>query len=364
MKFLEGKSSTEQKKILAAALLGLVALIALFLAFGPSFGGSKVNVKVTATPRPSVTPRNTDDRPIPSVDEQDFVYQTTPIDYQPASYGAPDPGRNIFAFYEPPPPCPTCPTPEKKTPTPIPATPAPTPAMVLMSVNPQAIYAGSPGFRMEVNGDRFTPDSHIYFNQNQLPTTFISPQKLATDIPANFITQEGPRQIIIQTPDGKMYSDQYMWSVQAPPRPTVSYIGMIGRKRFNNDTAYFTEQGKPTPFGARLNDVVNGRFRIINIAPGEVTVEDTSLGFKHHIPVAKGSGPAGGGGPVFGQPARGNGRGERDSVYTPAYDPSANIPGVPQNVPRYVPPQPQPQDQKKKDTSNDDIDDEDDGGPE
>jgi len=364
MKFLEGKSPAEQKKILAAALLGLVAVVALYLAFGPSFGGSKVNVKVTATPRPSVTPRNTDDRPIPTVDEQDFVYQTTPIDYQPGAFGAPDPGRNIFDFYEPPPPCPTCPTPVKPTPTPIPATPAPTPALLLSSVSPQAMYAGSPGFRMEVNGDRFTPDSHIYFNQNQLPTTFISPQKLATDIPANFITQEGPRQIIVQTPDGKMYSDQYMWTVQAPPRPTVQYIGMIGRKRYNNDTAYFTEQGKPTPFGARLNDVVNGRFRLINIAPGEVTFEDTALGFKHHVPVAKGAGPAGGGGPVFGQPARGNGRGgERDNVYTPAYDPSANIPGVPQNVPRYVPPQ--PQEQKKKDpAAADDIDDEDDGGPE
>jgi len=213
---------------------------------------------------------------------------------------------------------------------------------------------------MEINGDRFTPDSHIYFNQNQLPTTYISPQKLATDIPANFITQEGPRQIIIQTPDGKMYSDQYMWMVQAPPRPTVQYIGMIGRKRYNNDTAYFTEQGKPTPFGARLNDVVGGRFRLINIAPGEVTFEDTTLGFKHRVPVAKGAGPGGGSGPVFGQPTRG---GQRDNVYTPAYDPSANIPGVPQNVPRYVPPQ--PQDQKKKDpAAADDIDDEDDGGPE
>src|SRR4051794_32450075 len=133
MKFLEGKSSTEQKKILAAALLGLVALVALYLAFGPSFGGSKTNVKVTATPRPSVTPRNTDDRPIPSVDEQDFVYQTTPIDYQPGAFSAPDPGRNIFAFYEPPPPCPTCPTPEKKTPTPTPPPPQPTPEFVLMS---------------------------------------------------------------------------------------------------------------------------------------------------------------------------------------------------------------------------------------
>ena len=58
---------------------------------------------------------------------------------------------------------------------------------------------------------------------------------------------------------------------------------MIARKRGNNDTAYFQETGKPLPFGARLNDVVSGRFRLVSISSGEVVFEDTSLGFRHRL---------------------------------------------------------------------------------
>lgn len=329
MNLFEGKTPAERNKIVAAGALGLIALVTLYLAFGR--GSSPSNAKQSPTPRPSVTPRNVTDAPVPSIDQQDFVYQTTPVDYRPGNAYAPDPGRNIFAFYEPPPPCPTCPTPIPPTPKPTPiVTPTPFPFQIA-GINPNAVYAGSQGFRMEVSGAGFTPDSAIYFNQNRLATQYVGPDKLVTDIPASYITQEGPRQIIVQNSDGKLYSDQFIWTVQAPPRPTVSYIGMIGRKRYNNDTAYFTEQGKPTPFGARLNDVINGRFRVINITASQVTVEDVNLGFKHPIPLAKGTQQ---GGPVN-VPNRGG------SNY-PAYDPSTNIPGVPRNIPRYVPPQPEP----------------------
>ena len=99
------------------------------------------------------------------------------------------------------------------------------------------------GWRSTATG--FTPDAHIYFNQNELPTIFVNAQTMVADIPANFITQEGPRQIIVQNRlTDKLYSDQFMLTVQAPPRPTLQYIGMIGRKRYNNDTAYFTESSQ------------------------------------------------------------------------------------------------------------------------
>jgi hypothetical protein len=130
-------------------------------------------------------------------------------------------------------------------------------------VTPQSTYAGSRGFRLEVNGDRFTPDAKIYFNQTLLPTNFVSAQKLTADVPANFIAGEGPRQIIVQTPDGKSYSNPTMLQVMAPPKPNVYYIGMYSGKYSNNDTAYFIEQSKLNTPGAvpdrkRLNDVVAG----------------------------------------------------------------------------------------------------------
>ena len=213
---------------------------------------------------------------------------------------------------------------------------------------------------LEVNGERFTPDVHIYFNQTEFPTTFINAQKLVTDIPANLISAEGSRQIIVQSPDGKAYSTQVMLVVQAPPRPGFKYVGMIGRKRYNNDTAYFLEASKPVPFGARLNDVVGGRFRLINITPQAVTFEDTTLGFKHQIPIEKSTSGGSGSSPGAAPGSRGNnGFPGADPGFQP-YNPNAipqDIPGIPNNIPRYVPPNPT---DPKQPTNKKDVDD--DGG--
>ncbi|HEX3100826.1 MAG TPA: hypothetical protein VHQ01_03485, partial [Pyrinomonadaceae bacterium] len=114
MGLFEGKTTTERNKMIAAGVLGLVALIALYMAFGRGlFGGSSsAAVKSSPTPRPSATPAaNRDDARMPTVTEQDFAYQSTPVDYRPGSSYAPDPGRNIFEFYEPPVPTPYVPTP-------------------------------------------------------------------------------------------------------------------------------------------------------------------------------------------------------------------------------------------------------------
>lgn len=364
MQVVEIKNPTERNKMIAAALLGVLALSALYFAFGRSMFSSStsVNVKVSPSPKPSVTPSK-DTFKIPSKEEQIFDNVTTPVVYRPGSSSAPDAGRNIFAFYEPPARTPYIPTPLPPVKTPPPPTPTPTPDILVANVNPQSVYAGAKAFRLEIDGDHFTPDSHIYWSQTEMPTTFVSPQRIYADIPGNLISQDGPRQIIVQTPDGKKYSNQMILTVQAPPVPAIQYIGMIGRKRYNNDTAYFLETGKTTPFGARLNDVVGGRFRLINIAPAQVTFEDTSLGFKHTVSLTQ---AAAGGSPgsSTGQPAR---PAQPDGGFTPFSPntiPSGDIPGIPSNIPRYVPPQPnqpQPQPGTRQDTQKKDVDDNDDG---
>jgi len=364
---LAGKSPTERNKIIAAAVLGLMSLLALYFAFGRSmFAGSsaKVTVSASPTPRGSSSGRNSDDVRMPSRQEQNLVFETTPVVYSPAGFGAPDPGRNIFAFYEPPPPCPTCPTPtpkptEIKTPT-----PTPPPPMRVFNVMPQSVYAGSGGFRLEVDGEKFDPSARIYFNQVELPTQFVSPQKLVANVPASMIAGAGSPSITARTPDGKLYSDEVRISVQPPPTPQFQYIGMIARARHNNDTAVFREGSKPE-IAARLNDVVGGRFRLISISSSETVVEDVNLGFKHRLPLyrpAPGTTAAAPGAPPGVGPAR---RGMPDGgVYQP-YNPNMpnpnmqqEIPGIPNNIPRYVPPQqpgqpPQPQPQKKDDDDGD-----------
>ena len=343
MAFVDIKNPAERNKLIAAILLGVLAIAALYFAFGRSMFGSSTTAasKSTPTPKPSVSPGK-DNFKLPTSEEQNFTDVTTPVVYVQGNYYAPDPGRNIFAFYEPPVPTPWVPTPTPTPKPPPPPSPTPTPAFLVGSIGPENVYAGSKGFRLEVNGDRFTPDARIYFSQTEMPTTYVSPQKLLTEISANMIAGEGPRQIIVQTPDGKKYSNQVMLSVQAPPKPQFTYIGMIGRKRFNNDTAYFIESGKTTPFGARLNDVVGGTFRLVSILPGEVLFVDVNLGFRHKVAVTKqsssgSSGPSAPSGPMIN-----NGFGPGGMPVVPNTSPDC-VPGIPCNIPRTgapTPPQP------------------------
>lgn len=364
MAFLEGKTETEKKQIIAAAVLGVVALIALYFAFGRSlFGGSTttatVTVKITATPTPKPGSDASTTRPVavlPTASEQDFLYQTTAVP-APGSIFAPDAGRNIFAFYEPAPPCrgEGCPSPPPPAPSPIKTPPPPPPPPFdLTGYNPQFVYAGARGFKLDITGDKFTPDSRVYFNQSELPTTFINSQKLTADVSAKLISAEGPRQIIVQTPDGKLYSNQVIMTVQAPPRPTVLYIGMIGRKRYNNDTAYLAENEKAAPFGARLNDIVGGRFRLIDISPAEVVFEDTNLGFKHRVQISKGI--------LIGSmpPGRGTDLNQPSTAtYPPGFIPQ-DVPGIPNNIPQYNPnPEQRKMEMQKQQQQKEDVNDED-----
>ncbi len=340
--------------MIAAAVLGVIALFALYFAFGRSLIGGSATATVKSSPTPKQTPAvNRTDAALPTASEQDFYYQTTAVQY-PGNVFAPDPGRNIFAFYEPPAPCrgENCPPSPLPSPPPVkPPTPLPPPPILVAAMSPQMVYAGARGFRLELNGDKFTPDAHIYFNQSELPTTFINTQKLVADVPAKYISTDGTRQVIVQTPDGKLYSNQMIMSVQAPPKPTVLYIGMIGRKRYNNDTAYFLENEKAPPFGARLNDVVTGRFRLVDITPADVVFEDVSLGFRHRVPITKGI--------TVGSMPPGRGTEPNESGFNNPniVPPQTDIPGIPNNVQRFSPQQMQEQ-RKLEQVKKEDVDDE------
>jgi len=372
MNLFAGKSSTERNKMIAAIILGFVALGALYLAFGRSFSSSATTVKVSTSPTPR-TGTSTSTRRVnaPSQEDQTLINTATPISYQPGNYGAPAPGRNIFAFYEPPPPCPQCPpppTPEKKIPTP---TPTPTPPMRLEFVTPQNIYAGSGSFRLEVNGDRFDPTSRIYFNMAEMPTQFVSQQKLVANVPASMIASQGSAAVIVQTPDGTKYSEQTMVNIQAPPKPQFKYIGAKLAARGNNDTGYFLETGKQLPTVARLGDVVGGRFRLVSITRGQAVFQDVNLPFKHPLKLEETSAsttststsPAS----PFGPPRGFTPDPNNPNVYVPYTVVPGNgnmpieiAPGIPNN-PR-VQPNIRQQPTPKRDTKDDDDDGDGDGG--
>lgn len=344
MKIFEGKSPTERNKIIAAMVLGTAALLVFAYTFGGMYFGGKtttVSVKTSPTATTTISPNaNTNQiTNLPTQEQMDFEYGTQPVVYVGAP-SAPDAGRNIFAFYEPPPPTPFSPTPFP-TPTPyIEKTPVPTPLppQTIGFVSPQSVYSGSKTFLLEVNGDKFTPDTRIIFNGNEIPTTYVNPQRLTANIATNFITGEGQRFVMTRTPDGKLYSNQVSINVQTAPTPQFQYIGMLGRQKYNNDTAYFQEQGKTLPFRARLNDVVAGRFRLMSISSAEVVFEDVNLGFKHKLALYR---PAPGGGTTNNSSRTENNPNNFNPNPTNPYPTypvyNTEIPGIPNNIPRYNP---------------------------
>lgn len=362
MKLFEGKTPSERNKIIAALVLGVLSVLAIGNLIFQPFSGSKKTVTVNLSPTPTATPNRTGDTvvtPLPKQSEIDGIYTTIPVTMQYPPGGG-DPGRNIFAFYEPPIPTPWSPTP---TPSPvIKETPivTPTPPNVILSfLNKQTVYAGEPGFRLEVGGDKFTPETYVFFNGSQLPTRFISPQQLSVEVPSNYIANAGQRTIEVRSMDGKLFSNPIYFNVQEPPRPQFQYLGAVARKRGNNDTAYIQEQGKNAPSTFRLNDIIGGRFRLISITPAKLLVQDINLTFlpPYSIDLVKGSGQSFSGGttpynpqtprnyqnPSFNDPTM---------VQTPQIQPNQQCPpGIPCEK---LKPYQTPQTEKKEDVDDED----------
>ena len=202
---------------------------------------------------------------------------------------------------------------------------------------------------LQANGDKFTPESKIVFNGTSLQTTFVSEQKLTANVPATFIQNAGFGQIRVDTFDGENYSQQISFNIQAPPKPSFEYVGMIARKHYNNDTAYFDLKGKDAPIGKRLNDVVESRFRLVSISEQEVEFVDTRLGFRHKLAMKRPD-PSAVSDPRNNpnRNRRGNRRNRRRTQIrrnTPIRRPNTNnnkcVPGIPCNIPR-VTPRPRP----------------------
>ncbi len=287
MALFEGKTPAERNKTIAAIVLAVVAVLVL----GYSFGGSLLPGRSSQAPQVANTNTPEDGAqagsdaansaaPVdPGRVNQDYV--VTEVVYNGGRVDAPISGRNIFAFYEPPPFTPT-PTPGPVFVTPTPPPPAP---MLIRFLTPSSTYAGSKDFRLEVAGEQFANNARIVFNGNALPTTYISPGRLSANVPASLFARAGAASVFVNTPDGELYSYPVSFTIVPPPTPDFEYIGLIARQHYNNDTAYFQNRGRSNeePFTARLNDVVKGRFKVVSISSKEVEFVDIMLGFRHKL---------------------------------------------------------------------------------
>lgn len=293
----EENPKSERKKMIAAVALGLVALVTLWYAFfsSPSKPAVVAQPGATNANRTTLQPRSTsagaNGTGSPTLRPTAADAPLTPpmpiplADIAPPA--VPEASRNIFAYYVPPPPAPR-PSPQQPTPT-----PEPPPPLTVSSISPTNVYAGTGEFKLDVTGDKFTPQTRIYIDGRELETRYLGPQQLSATVPASVIASAGARQVVVRTPDGTLYSGPATISVAAPPPPNYTYVGLVGGPSYN-DTAILKDKTSKNLSNVQRGDMVGGRFRVTSISQREVVLIDTSLRIRHRLPLTVESGAPGG----------------------------------------------------------------------
>ena len=269
MALFEGKTPAERNKMIAAALLPLLALIFVVR----MFFGSSAPASSNSNPNPRRTP-SARNRQVQSDLPQVVVDVPTRMTFTRTTFDGSEAGRNIFAYFV---------VARKPTvePSVAPATPTPTPPLALNSLTPASVYAKTSGFKLQVSGDKFTGATRIYIDGQEMQTQFRGPQQLATDVPANSISNPGARVVTVRTPDNTLYSNNATLNVMQPPSPTHTFIGMIERPR--SETALL-KNSKGELVSVQRNDLVEGRFRVTTITERTVELVDKDLNIKHSLP--------------------------------------------------------------------------------
>jgi len=274
------RNPTDRNKLILAAALGLIAIVFLWWTFF-GFGSSspKVSSRPANQPTPGAAPRRPVTAPAQSVVElkESDPEQLQPVVYRPSSVSVPEASRNIFIYYEKP----QAPIAIPSVPTP---TPTPVPPVLLASLSPANVYAGTGEFTLEISGDKLTPQLRVVIDNNEMPTRYKNAQQLSAKVPGAVIASPGTRTVMLRSGDATLYSNSAMLNVAAPPAPNYSYIGIIGTPKFI-DTAIVQDKGNKEVLNVQRGDLLGGRFRVTSISEKEVVVIDSNLRVKHTLPM-------------------------------------------------------------------------------
>jgi len=265
----QNNKETRNRLVLGAALL-LLFVVVYFQFFS---GGDAPNPVALSTAKstPSPTPpRQTSGTPAPIISE--------PLDLalmQPGSHSGSGTGRNIFIYPTPTPPPPPKPTPPLPTPTPWP--------IPASSLNPGGVIARTAGFTLTVFGEKMPQDAQGFINGRAYPTTFVNNTQVKINVPAEAIRMPGSLSVAVRSQsDPKLESNPIPLNVGAPPEPPYKYIGLITLK--NVPTAVLVSNGNDDDvYNKRKGDMIGGKWKIINITPQKVEIEDTSIKVSHVI---------------------------------------------------------------------------------
>jgi hypothetical protein len=274
----------ERKKLIWAAVLGLIAIIFLwwtFIGFGrsnPAPTNRPTATSSTVGKRPTTSRATSNDNSSTEPQMADISYMQEVVLQGPMP-NVPEPKRNIFAYVEK-----TVKPVGLVTPTP---TPTPTPPVLLANINPQNVYARTADFNLELSGDKFTPDMRVFVDGRELSTKYKGPQQMTATVAAALIANPGVRQVKVQTPNGSAYSNVAQLNVAPAPTPNYSYVGIFGTKT-HVDTALLQDKSNKEILSVQRGDLLAGRFRVTSISEKEVVFMDANLKIKHSLAMTEG----------------------------------------------------------------------------
>jgi IPT/TIG domain-containing protein len=278
MQFTDIQNPNERKKLIGAGVLGMLAIALLWWTFVGFGSGVKVSPTTGSDQKSSVGSRSASTKGQPqSVGEvrEDLLDQLRPVNFEYSLPYAQEPKRNIFVYYEPPKPVVIVPTPPTPTPT-------PTPPVLLAGVSPSNVFARTGDFKLEISGDKFTPQLKVLIDNNEVPTRYISPQQLSATVAAVIIGNPGMRQVTLRSSDGTLYSNSAALTVAPAPIPNYNYVGIFGTPR-HIDTAIVQDKASKEILNIQRGDLLGGRFRVTSISEKELILVDNNLKIKHTL---------------------------------------------------------------------------------
>ena len=126
-------------------------------------------------------------------------------------------------------------------------------------------------------------DTQGFVNGSAYPTTFVNDTQVKINVPAEAIRMPGNLIVTVRSQsDAKLESNPIPLNVAAPPEPPYKYIGLITLK--NVPTAVLVSQSSEEDvYNVRKGAVIGGKWKIVNITPQKVEIEDTSIKVSHVI---------------------------------------------------------------------------------
>lgn len=272
------KSPEKRKKILLGALFVALAGVIYYQFFSggdePTARGSRTTTTTATatgakpTPSPKTLPR-------PGATPEEIIFQPLNLASMISKAGSSDgTGRNIFIYPPPPPP----PTPKLQPTLP----PPPPPPVNLYSVNPSGVIARTAEFNLTVFGDKIPQDGRVFIEGREYQSTFVSVTEIKVKVPAEAIKNPGNLGVQVRSEsDAKMFSNQLSLNVAEPPPPLYRYIGLIISKK--STIAVIKSQADESVENVTKGQKFGTHWRVINITPQKIEVEDTNLKISHTI---------------------------------------------------------------------------------